>query len=118
MSQTLQQVIPVVISILLIIVIAIVRAKSETLAAITATMPVTIPLSLWIVYAGSAGDPLTVTNFVEGLLVTMIANIFFVVAIWIAARAQWSLVPMLIVGYAAWGVVLGLLLFVIHSLRR
>jgi hypothetical protein len=118
MSQTLQQVVPVVISILLIIVIAILRARSETLAAITATMPVTIPLSLWIVYAGSGGDPLTVTNFIAGLFVTMVANIFFVVAIWLAARAHWPLVPMLIVGYTVWGVVLGLLLLLRHILNR
>ncbi len=59
-SEMWQQVVPVVASILTIIVIAVVRVYSKTLAAITATMPVTIPLALWIVYSGSSGDRTTV----------------------------------------------------------
>jgi len=118
MSQMLQQIIPVVVSVVLIIVIAVVRAQSTTLAAIIATMPVTVPLALWIVHAGSGGDPVSVTVFIQGLFVTMLANLFFVAAVWLAARAQWRLVPMLVMGYGVWGVALALLLFLSQMVRR
>lgn len=118
MNSTLQQIIPVVVSIALIIVIAVLRSKSETLAAITATMPVTVPLSLWIVYAGSGGDRISVTTFTEGLFITMLANVFFVGAIWLASRANWRLVPMLVAGYGVWGVMLALLLVLRRLIQK
>jgi len=117
-NETWQQVVPVVASILTIIVIAIVRVYSKTLAAITATMPVTIPLALWIVHSGSSGDQATVVGFIEALFVTMVANLFFILTIWLAARSGWRLVPLLIVGYLVWGVVLGLIMGVRHLLSR
>lgn len=117
-SEMWQQVVPVVASILTIIVIAVVRAHSKALAAITATMPVTIPLALWIVCSGSNGDRATVLQFIEALFITMVANLFFVLAIWLAARSRWRLVPLLTVGYSVWGVVLGLIMGVRHLLDR
>ena len=96
MKETWQQVLPVVASIVTIVIIAVVRAYSKTLAAITATMPVTIPLALWIVYTGSGGDQGTVVQFVEALSITMVANLFFVLAMWLAARADWRLVPLVL----------------------
>jgi len=118
MNETWQQVMPVVASVLTIIVIAVVSVYSKTLAAITATMPVTIPLALWIVYSGSSGDRATVLQFIDALFVTMVANLFFVLAMWLAARSRWRLVPLLIVGYSVWGVVLGLIMGVRHLLDR
>jgi len=117
-SEMWQQVVPVVASILTIIVIAVVRVYSKTLAAITATMPVTIPLALWIVYSGSSGDRATVLQFIEALFVAMVANLFFLLAMWLAARSRWRLVPLLVVSYSVWGVVLGLIMGVRHLLDR
>lgn len=118
MNETWQQVLPVLISILIIVVVAVLRAYSETLAAITASMPVTIPLALWIIYSGSGGDQTAVVQFVEALLSTLVANVFFIVVIWLAARAGWRLVPSLAVGYLIWGVALGLIMGARHLLRR
>ena len=50
MSPALRQILPVIVSILIIIAVAILRNYSKTLAAIFATMPINIPLSLWIIY--------------------------------------------------------------------
>ena len=61
------------------------------LGGITATMPVTIPLALWIVYSGSSGDRATVLQFIAALFVTMVANLFFVLAMWLAARSSGGL---------------------------
>jgi hypothetical protein len=117
-NETWQQVLPVLTSILIIVVVAVLRAYSETLAAITASMPVTIPLALWIVYSGSGGDQTAVVQFIEALLSTLVANVFFIVVIWLAARARWRLVPSLAVGYLTWGVALGLIMGARHLLRR
>lgn len=117
-SQVLLQITPVAISIAVIVVVACLQSRSETLAAITATMPVTVPLSFWIVYAGSGGDRASVTAFTEQLFITMLANVFFVGAVWLAARANWRLVPTLVAGYGVWGLVLVLLMMLRWLARR
>ncbi len=108
MSQTVQQVLPVVISILVIVAIALLQAHSKTVAAVTATMPLTIPLALWIVYAANRADRSAITGFTESLLVGVIATLVFTVALWLAARAGLRLGPMLLSGYVAWALTLGL----------
>ncbi len=65
--DTLRQVMPVVVSIVVIIAVAVVRSYSKTLATITATMPVNIPLAMWIVYSGENGDHDTVARFAGSL---------------------------------------------------
>jgi hypothetical protein len=117
-NETWQQVLPVLISILVIVVVAVLRVYSKTLAAITVGMPTTIPLALWIIYSGSGGDQTTVVHFIEVLFITLVANVFFIVAMWLAARAGWRLVPLLVAGYLAWGVALGLIVGVRHLLGR
>jgi hypothetical protein len=104
--DTLRQVMPVVVSIVVIIAVAMVRSYSKTLAAITATMPVNIPLAMWIVYSGENGDHDTVAQFAGSLFAGLGATILFTVVLWLAARAGLGLVPMPVVSYLAWGGVL------------
>jgi len=107
MSQdTLRQVMPVVLSILVIIAVAIIRSYSKTLAAVTATMPVNIPLAMWIAYSGEHGDHDAVTQFAGNLVVGLGATVLFTAARWLAARAGLGFVPMLVVSYLTWGGVL------------
>jgi TRAP-type uncharacterized transport system fused permease subunit len=84
--DTLRQVMPVVVSIVVIIAVAMVRSYSKTLAAITATMPVNIPLAMWIVYSGENGDHDTVAQFAGSLFAGLGATILFTVVL-LAARA-------------------------------
>lgn len=107
MPDTLHNVLPVLISILLIITIAVLQAYSKTAAAITATMPLTIPLALWIVYADNKNDRTEIVRFSESLFVGVGATMVFTVAIWVASRAGLGLVATLAVGYVAWAGVLG-----------
>jgi hypothetical protein len=46
-----QDVLPILASIVVIILVAIFERQSKLVAAITATMPLTAPLALWVVYA-------------------------------------------------------------------
>jgi hypothetical protein len=109
-----QNIVPVLASITVIVVVAVLQRHSKLAAAVTATMPLTMPLALWIVYASAGGDRGTVAQFTRGMLITMVPTIGFVVTVWLAARAGVRLVPMLLVGYGVWGIVLALVV----TLRR
>jgi hypothetical protein len=104
-----QKLAPVVISILLIIGIAIARAYSRTFAAIVSTMPINIALALWIVASAEDSKPAAMTEFASSMLRGIASTAVFVLVTWLAARAGWSLVPMLLVSYLAWAVSLGLI---------
>lgn len=102
------------VSIAVIILVAILQRHSKLAAAITATMPLSAPLALWIVYASAGGDRATVARFSRGLLLGLVPTIGFMVAVWLAARAGLRLMPMLLIGYGVWGMVL----VVVVVLRR
>ncbi len=111
-----ERVLPVLVSIAIIILIAILREYSKTLAAITATMPVNIPLGMWIMYNAEEGDRTVMAAFTGSLVVGIGPTVLFLVVVWLAARAGWSLLPMLIAGYLAWGLALGVILLFRHVL--
>jgi len=106
-----QDVLPVLVSVMVIILIAVIEKQSKTIAAITAVMPVTAPLALWIVYASSGGEKVAMSEFTFGLVIGLIPTLGFAVAAWLASRAGMKLGPILLAGYAAWGV--GILLIAI-----
>jgi hypothetical protein len=99
-----QEILPVVISILVIILIAILEKQSKLIAAITATMPVTIALGLWIVHAAADGDSSAVSEFTLGMLLAIIPTLGFLVTVWLASRVEMKLVPMIVLGYSVWGI--------------
>jgi hypothetical protein len=113
-----RQIAPVVLSIVLIVAVAILRSYSKTLAALTATMPINIPLALWIVYSANGGDQATLVDFTGSLLVGIVGTVACVAAMWLAARAGLRLAPTIAVGYLAWAVVSGGCLAMRYVLAR
>lgn len=113
-----RNVLPVLISIGVILVVAVLRNTNRTLAAITATMPINIPLALWIVYSATPNDKAGMMSFTEGLIIGLIPTFAFLVVVWLAARAELGLPAMLASGYAAWGICLGMLLLLQHVLKK
>lgn len=111
-----QDIVPVVLSIVVIILVAILEKQSKLFAAITATMPLAIPLALWIVYSSNDGDKETVSRFSLSLLLSFLPTLAFVIAIWFAARAGMKLVPMILTGYSVWGVGALILYFLRNAL--
>jgi uncharacterized membrane protein YwzB len=103
-----QRVLPVIVSIAIIIGVAVARQYSRTLAAILATMPINVPLGMWVVYAGADGDPVQMEAFSRGMLIGIFPTVLFIAAVYWAFRAGWTLIPTLILGYVIWGVALGL----------
>jgi hypothetical protein len=110
-----ERVLPVLVSIGVIIVVAIVREHSRTFAAIAATMPINIPLALWIVFSAD-DNPTSRTAFAEGLLIGILPTVLFLVVSWLVVRAGWPLIPTLVAGYTAWGLGLGVMLFIRRGL--
>ena len=104
------RVLPVLISISIIILVSILRETSKTLASILATMPINIPLALWVVSADST--PATIETFTRSLFINILPTLAFLLVVWLAARAGWHLMPMIAAGYGAWAVGLGLVFFI------
>jgi|SRR5215211_6710540 len=111
-----QDILPVVLSIVVIILVAVVEKQSKLFAALTATMPLTTPLALWIVYASSAGDKTVVSQFSLSLLLGVIPTLAFLITIWLAARAGMNLGPMILTGYGVWAVGATILYLLRHIL--
>jgi hypothetical protein len=106
-----EKVLPVLVSVIIIIGVAVLREYSRTLAAITATMPINIPLAMWIVYSTTESNPAGRAEFVEGLLLGIAPTVVFLIVVWLVARAGWALVPTLVAGYTVWGISLLIVLF-------
>lgn len=102
--------VPVLASMGVIVAIALLERYSRLIAAITATMPLTAALGLWIVYASAQGERAAVEEFTSGMLVGIFPTLAFLVSIWLGARAGLRLIPLLLLGYGAWGAALMLLL--------
>ena len=102
----LSSVIPVAISIVVIILVAVLERWSKLVAAVTVTMPLTIPLAFWVVYSSSQGEPAAVQDFARNLVLGVIPTLAFSLALWWAARQDWKLWPTLALAYAIWGVTL------------
>lgn len=112
MDISWERVLPVLVSIAIIILVAVLREYSKTVASIAATMPINIPLALWIVAAGDDHSPVVMAQFTQAILVNIWPTIVFIVIVYLAARAGWRFVPMLAAGYVGWGISLGLILLV------
>lgn len=99
-----QDILPVLLSIIVIILVAVLEKQSKLFAALTATMPLTAPLALWIVYSSNSGEKTVVSQFSLSLLLGLFPTLAFLITIWLAARAEMKLVPMILTGYGAWAV--------------
>jgi hypothetical protein len=99
-----QDTIPVLISILVLVVVAILQKQSKLAAALTTTMPLTVPLAMWIVYSSSDGNQETMTQFNLGMVLGIIPSIGFLITAWLASRAGLRLVPTILLGYGVWAV--------------
>lgn len=93
---------PVLLSVIVIILVAVLEKQSRLIAAITATMPLGIPLSMWIVASASDGDSTAMSEFSFGIILGIIPTIAFVITAWLVARNGGGLNKMLISGYSVW----------------
>jgi hypothetical protein len=99
---TRDRIIPVLLSVAVIVAVAIVQERSRPLAALLASMPLTAPLAMWIVFSASQGDHRQTADFVASMALGFVAAIAFVAACWLALRQRWPLPAVLASGAVAW----------------
>ncbi|MFN8493647.1 MAG: hypothetical protein U0350_38960 [Caldilineaceae bacterium] len=104
--MSLARAMPVVISILIILTVAFLRERSRTLAVIFGTMPINLPLTLWITFGNATENVATVSTFVRSLIVGLVATFLWLAVVWLVVRTGWGLLPAVASGYAAWGVLI------------
>lgn len=111
-----QDVLPVILSVVIIVIVAIVEKQSKVIAAITATMPITAALALWIVYTSSNGNKIATSQFSLSMVFGFIPTFFFMVAAWIASRAGMKISGILLTGYGVWAIGAGIVFLLRKSL--
>jgi len=97
-----QDIIPVLLSIVVIILVAVFEKQSKLFAALIATMPLSAPLALWIVYSSNSGNKAAVSQFSLSLLLGLLPTLGFLIAAWLAARAGMKFVPLIVTSYGVW----------------
>ncbi len=105
------KVVPVLISIGIIIAIAILRQYSKTIAAIAATMPINVPLGMWIVYAGDSDKQTALAEFSKATMINIIPTLVFIFLAWQLSKAGQGAIQSIVGGYVGWGVCLLIVLF-------
>ena len=90
------------------VLVAVVQVRSCHLAAILATMKLTIPLAMWIVFSATQGDRRQSAEFAGSMVLGSVATLACILAAWLGFRQEWGFT--LTVGFAAvvWLVVVSL----------
>ncbi len=100
--MSFQRLFPVITSIVIILLVAVLRDRSRAVAAVLATMPINIPLALWVVASGSDHEPAVMADFGRSLLISLIPSWLWLGVVFLALRAGWNLWLAIGSGYAAW----------------
>ncbi len=102
-DMTLQKVLPVATSIGLILLVALLRERSRTAAAIFASMPINIPLALWVVFGSGPSDPNAEVVFLRNIGIGLITTLIWVLVVFVAIKLGWPLLSAVVLGYVIWG---------------
>ena len=98
-----QEISRILIAFAVIVAVALLQKQSKLIAAITATMPINVPLAMWILSSSTGGDSASMREFTRSLVLSILPTIGFLFVVWLAARANMHLAPTLVMGYAVWG---------------
>ena len=112
-----ERAVTVLLSVLIVILVAVVQERSRHLAAIIATMPLTAPLAMWIVFSASSGDQRQTADFVGSMVIGSIASLVFVLACWFGLRQEWGFLLTLAFASATWLLIVLVPSWVGHSPR-
>ena len=104
--MSIQKTLPVLASVAIILLVAVLRERSRAAAAVLATMPINIPLALWVVSSGSGGDARVMADFVRSLIAGLIPSFIWLGVVFFAVRAGWGVLPAVGAGYGVWAVLI------------
>lgn len=102
----MQKALPIITSIVIILIVAVLRERSRTLAAILGTMPINMPLVMWIVWSTPDANQTVLVGFVRSLIIGMVPTLLWLAIVFFVLRSGWHLGIALLSGYVAWGVLL------------
>ena len=108
-----ERAVTVVVSVVVVVLVAVLQERSRHLAAIIATMPLTAPLAMWIVFSASRGDQRQTADFVGSMLIGAVGSLLFVLACWFGLRQSWGFV--LSLALAIWLLVVLIPRWIDHS---
>jgi len=103
---TLQKSLPIITSIVIILIVAVLRERSRTLAAILGTMPINMPLVMWLIWSTPDTTQPIMLGFVRSLIIGMVPTMLWLAIVFLALRGGWTLWSAILAGYIAWGVLL------------
>jgi len=108
--MTFQKLLPVATSIGVILLVAVLRERSRTLAAIFATMPINMPLAIWVVASGVGDEQLNpvIELLTRNMIIGFIPTFVWLGVVYLAMRAGWQLIPAILGGYLVWGLLLAI----------
>ena len=98
-----QEISRILIAFGVIVAVTLLQKQSKLIAAITATMPINVPLAIWILYSSTGGDRASIQEFTQSLVLGIFPTLGFLLVVWLAFRADAKLVPALVLGYVTWG---------------
>ena len=99
-----QEISRILIAFAVIVAVTVMQKQSKFIAAITATMPINVPLAIWILYSSTGGDRISMQAFTRSLVLGIFPTLGFLLVVWLAFRADARLAPALVLGYVMWGV--------------
>jgi hypothetical protein len=100
----IQKALPIITSIAIILLVAFLRDRSKTLAAILATMPINLPLGLWVLFGGNENQQAELM-FVRALIPGLAATMLWVIGVYVLVKLGMSLWVSIAGGYAVWALV-------------
>ena len=104
--MSFQKIFPVLTSIGIILLVAVLRDRSRAAAAVLATMPINIPLALWVMAGGANNDPQQIAEFVRALSISLIPAFVWLGVVFVAVRAEWSVLAAIGLWYGVWAVLI------------
>jgi len=114
---TPERAVTVLLSVLVVVLVAVVQERSRHLAAILATMPLTAPLAMWIVFSASRGDQRQTADFVGSMVIGSVASLLFVLACWFGLRQEWGFLVTVALASTIWLLVVLVPRWIGHSPR-
>jgi hypothetical protein len=109
------EILPVLVSICIIIAVAVLKKVSSDFAAIAATMPINIPLGMWVFMSGGDKTNEDLTKFTGAIFINMMPTLLFIVAAWFVLRNGGNIIIAIAIGYLTWALALALLYFIKHQ---
>jgi hypothetical protein len=109
--MNLQKSVPVITSVIIILLVAFLRDRSKTLATIFATMPINMPLALWVLVGSGVEDSALLANYVRAFIVGLVPAFIWLGVVFVGLKLGWSLVGAIACGYLVWVILIAGLLW-------